>query len=180
MNPATERAPRRQVTERRARIQLLTGVHFNLRVVHWPQWPSRPAPSPQKRKSDAPAGKAVASRSVVPKKRDPRQAGIFDAPLPAFIGSQLRSSSPKRREASGGHTNSIRWLPHARPDRPRAGQAHHRSIRSRLDEQLPSDGRSAERAAKRFNSAEVARAGRLLQADDEAEGKTGYCQKGKR
>jgi DNA ligase D-like protein (predicted ligase) len=46
-------------------------------------------PPPQKRKSDLPAGNAVASRSVVPKKRDPRQAGIFDAPLPAFIQSQL-------------------------------------------------------------------------------------------
>jgi hypothetical protein len=71
-------------------------------VVHWPQWPSRPAPPPQKRKSDKPAGKAVASRSVVPKKRDPRQAGIFDAPLPAFIRSQLAKLVT---EAPGGE----RW-----------------------------------------------------------------------
>jgi bifunctional non-homologous end joining protein LigD len=46
-------------------------------------------PPPQKRKSDLPAGDAVASRAVVPKKRDPRQAGIFDRPLPAFIRPQL-------------------------------------------------------------------------------------------
>jgi hypothetical protein len=46
-------------------------------------------PPPQKRKSNLPAGDAVASRAVVPKKRDPRQAGIFDRPLPAFIGPQL-------------------------------------------------------------------------------------------
>jgi hypothetical protein len=46
-------------------------------------------PPPQKRKSDLPADDAVASRAVVPKKRDPRQAGIFDAPQPAFIRPQL-------------------------------------------------------------------------------------------
>jgi bifunctional non-homologous end joining protein LigD len=46
-------------------------------------------PPPQKRKSDLPAGNAVASRAVLPRKRDPRQAGIFDAPLPAFIRPQL-------------------------------------------------------------------------------------------
>jgi ATP-dependent DNA ligase len=46
-------------------------------------------PRPQKRKSDLPAGDAVASRAVLPRKRDPRQAGIFDAPLPAFIRPQL-------------------------------------------------------------------------------------------
>jgi hypothetical protein len=38
---------------------------------------------PQKRKSEV-QSEAVASRAVVPRKRDPRQAGIFDAPLPAF------------------------------------------------------------------------------------------------
>src|SRR5436305_9158533 len=48
--------------------------------------PRRP---PQKRKSDLPAGDAVASRAVLPRRRDPRQAGIFDAPLPGFIGPQL-------------------------------------------------------------------------------------------
>src|SRR4051794_26971116 len=36
-----------------------------------------------------PAGDAVASRAVVPRKRDPRQAGIFDAPLPGFVRPQL-------------------------------------------------------------------------------------------
>ncbi|MEA2859973.1 MAG: bifunctional non-ous end joining protein LigD [Methylobacteriaceae bacterium] len=46
-------------------------------------------PPPQKRTSDLPAGDAVASRAVVRSKRDPRQAGIFDAPLPAFIRPQL-------------------------------------------------------------------------------------------
>src|SRR3954451_17951391 len=46
-------------------------------------------PSPPKRKSDLPAGDAVANRAVVPRKRDPRQPGIFDAPLPAFIRPQL-------------------------------------------------------------------------------------------
>jgi DNA ligase D-like protein (predicted ligase) len=48
--------------------------------------PRRP---PQKRKSDLPADGAIASRAVLPRRRDPRQAGIFDAPLPAFIGPQL-------------------------------------------------------------------------------------------
>src|SRR5947209_9304218 len=48
--------------------------------------PRRP---PQKRKSDLPRGDAITSRAVVPRKRDPRQAGIFDAPLPAFIRPQL-------------------------------------------------------------------------------------------
>ncbi|MEA2758462.1 MAG: bifunctional non-ous end joining protein LigD [Methylobacteriaceae bacterium] len=46
-------------------------------------------PPPQTRKSDLPPGDAVASRAVLPRKRDPRQAGIFDAPLPAFIRPQL-------------------------------------------------------------------------------------------
>ena len=46
-------------------------------------------PRPQKRKSDLPAAEAVASRAVLPRKRDPRQAGIFDAPLPAFVRPQL-------------------------------------------------------------------------------------------
>jgi bifunctional non-homologous end joining protein LigD len=46
-------------------------------------------PPPKKRRSEQPTGDAVASRAVVPRKRDPRQAGIFDAPLPAFIGPQL-------------------------------------------------------------------------------------------
>jgi hypothetical protein len=46
-------------------------------------------PPPQKRKSGLPAGDAVASRAVVPKKRDPRQAGIFDRPLPAFVRLQV-------------------------------------------------------------------------------------------
>src|SRR3954447_20136143 len=36
-----------------------------------------------------PAGDAVASRAVVPRKRDPRQAGIFDTPLPRFVRPQL-------------------------------------------------------------------------------------------
>src|SRR3954451_6842787 len=36
-----------------------------------------------------PAGDAVASRAVVPRKRDSRQAGIFDAPLPRFVRPQL-------------------------------------------------------------------------------------------
>src|SRR5947209_12965242 len=48
--------------------------------------PRRP---PQKRKSDLPRGDAITSRAVIAKKRDPRQAGIFDAPLPAFIRPQL-------------------------------------------------------------------------------------------
>jgi bifunctional non-homologous end joining protein LigD len=46
-------------------------------------------PPRQKRKSDLPAGDAVASCAVVARKRDPRQAGIFDAALPAFIRPQL-------------------------------------------------------------------------------------------
>jgi ATP-dependent DNA ligase len=47
--------------------------------------PRRPTPP----KSDLAAGDAVASRAVVPRKLDARQAGIFDAPLPAFIRPQL-------------------------------------------------------------------------------------------
>jgi hypothetical protein len=43
-----------------------------------------------------------------------------------------------------------------------------------LTTQAPQDRR------KGLNSAEVARAGRLLQADEEAEGKTRHCEKGKR
>jgi hypothetical protein len=46
-------------------------------------------PPPQKRKSDLPRGDAIASRAVVPKKRDPRQSGLFDRPLPAFVRPQL-------------------------------------------------------------------------------------------
>ena len=46
-------------------------------------------PPPQKRKFDLPAGNAVASPAVVTRKPDPRQAGIFDARLPAFIRPQL-------------------------------------------------------------------------------------------
>jgi len=42
---------------------------------------------PQTRKSDMPA--ADASRAVVPRKRDPKQTGIFDAPLPALVRPQL-------------------------------------------------------------------------------------------
>src|SRR3954468_9477502 len=49
--------------------------------------PRRPRPS--KRKSDLTAGDAVASRAVVPRKRAPRQPGIFDAPLPPFVRPQL-------------------------------------------------------------------------------------------
>src|SRR3954447_3655508 len=49
-----------------------------------PRRPRRP-----KRKSNLAAGDAVASRAVVPSKRDPRQPGIFDAPLPPFIRPQL-------------------------------------------------------------------------------------------
>jgi bifunctional non-homologous end joining protein LigD len=50
--------------------------------------PPRRTP-PQKRKSNLPAGDAVISSAIVPKKRDPRQSGIFDAPLQAFIRPQL-------------------------------------------------------------------------------------------
>jgi bifunctional non-homologous end joining protein LigD len=46
-------------------------------------------PPPQKRKSNLPAGDAVASPGVVPRKRDPRQAGMFDAALPALVRPQL-------------------------------------------------------------------------------------------
>ena len=52
-------------------------------------------PPPQKRKSGLSAGDAVASRAVVPKKRDPRQSGIFNAPLPAFIRPQLAKLVPE-------------------------------------------------------------------------------------
>src|SRR3954466_8095545 len=45
--------------------------------------------TPPKRKSDLAVGDAVASRAVVPRKRHPRQPGIFDAPLPPFIRPQL-------------------------------------------------------------------------------------------
>lgn len=45
-------------------------------------------PPPQKRKSEV-RSEGVVSRVVVPKKRDPRQAGIFDAQLPAFVRPQL-------------------------------------------------------------------------------------------
>jgi DNA ligase D-like protein (predicted ligase) len=45
-------------------------------------------PPPQKRKADL-VSEVVASRVVVPNKRDPRQAGIFDRPLPAFVRPQL-------------------------------------------------------------------------------------------
>jgi hypothetical protein len=48
-------------------------------------------PPPQKRKSDLPVGEAVAGRAVLPRKRDLRQGGIFDAPLRAFIRPQLAS-----------------------------------------------------------------------------------------
>jgi bifunctional non-homologous end joining protein LigD len=48
--------------------------------------PRRP---PQTRKSDLPAGDAIASRAVVPKKRDPRQPALFDRLLPALIRPQL-------------------------------------------------------------------------------------------
>src|SRR5947209_6108480 len=58
-------------------------------MLHWAQGkPPRRSP-PQKRKSDLPAGDAVTGRAVLPRERDPRQAGIFDAPLPAFVRSQL-------------------------------------------------------------------------------------------
>jgi bifunctional non-homologous end joining protein LigD len=46
-------------------------------------------PTPPKRASDLAAGDGVASHAVVPRKRDPRQPGIFDAPLPPFIRPQL-------------------------------------------------------------------------------------------
>jgi hypothetical protein len=58
-------------------------------------------PPPQKRKSDLPARDVVASRAVVPKKRDPRQAGIFDAPLPAFIRPQLAKLVTEAPEGTG-------------------------------------------------------------------------------
>src|SRR3954449_13236400 len=48
-----------------------------------------PSPTPPKRKPDLAEDDAVASRAVVPRKRDPRQPGIFDAPLPPFIRPQL-------------------------------------------------------------------------------------------
>ena len=43
-----------------------------------------PARRPSKRKTDAPR-EAVADRAVVTKSADPRQAGLFDAPLPKWI-----------------------------------------------------------------------------------------------
>jgi hypothetical protein len=45
-------------------------------------------PRTQSRKS-ALTQEALASRAVVQNKRDPRQAGIFDRPLPAFVRPQL-------------------------------------------------------------------------------------------
>jgi hypothetical protein len=39
---------------------------------------------------------------VVPKNRDPRQAGIFDAPLPAFSRPQLARLVLRRPPASAG------------------------------------------------------------------------------
>jgi len=46
----------------------------------------------EKRKSDLRAGDAIISRAVLPRKRDSRQPGIFDAPLPAFVGRSWRNS----------------------------------------------------------------------------------------
>jgi hypothetical protein len=56
-------------------------------------------PPPQKRKSDLPAGDAVASRAIVPKRRNPRQAAVFDRPLPAFIRPQLAKLVTEAPEA---------------------------------------------------------------------------------
>ena len=36
-----------------------------------------------------PGGDAVVSRPAMPRRRDPQQAAIFDAPLPAFVRPQL-------------------------------------------------------------------------------------------
>jgi DNA ligase D-like protein (predicted ligase) len=55
-------------------------------------------PRTQSRKSGL-TQEAVASRAVVPRKRDRRQSGLFDAPLPAFVRPQL---SKLVREAPDG------------------------------------------------------------------------------
>jgi hypothetical protein len=62
-----------------------------------------PRRQPQKRKSDVPHGDAIASRAVVPRKRDPRQGGIFDAPLPAFVRPQLAKLVTEALKPSAGH-----------------------------------------------------------------------------
>jgi bifunctional non-homologous end joining protein LigD len=101
-------------------------------------------PLPQKRKSGLPPGDTVASRAVLPKKRDPRQAGIFDAPLPAFIRPQLAKLVT---EAPAGE----RWAHelkfdgyrmHARIDR---GLVQLITARSGLDwtDKYPTTGRGA-------------------------------------
>jgi hypothetical protein len=73
-----------------AALGRIPAEHFNFRVVHWRAVAKPPRrPPPQKRKSNLPAGDAVATRAIVPKKRDPRQSGMFDAPLPAFVRPQF-------------------------------------------------------------------------------------------
>jgi ATP-dependent DNA ligase len=78
---------RGRVIRNTARTSLKAGS--NLPVLHWRNGQAARRPPPQKRKSDLPAADAVASRAVLPKKRNPRQSGIFDAQLPAFIRPQL-------------------------------------------------------------------------------------------
>jgi bifunctional non-homologous end joining protein LigD len=57
-------------------------------------------PPPQKRKSDV-RSEAIKSPGGLPKKRDPRQAGIFNAPLPAFIRPQLAKLVTEAPEGRG-------------------------------------------------------------------------------
>jgi bifunctional non-homologous end joining protein LigD len=89
-------------------------------------------PPPQKRKSGLPAGDTVASRVVVPKKRDPRQAGIFDAPLPAFIRPQLAKLVPEapKGERWAHELKFDGYRMHARIDR---GRVQLITARSGLD-----------------------------------------------
>src|SRR3979411_2398584 len=91
--------------------------------------PRRP---PQKRKSDLPRTEAVTSRAVVPKKRDPRQGGIFDAPLPAFIRPQLAKLVTEAPEGDrwAHELKFVGYRMHARIDR---GRVQLITARSGLD-----------------------------------------------
>src|SRR3954447_9327123 len=85
-------------------------------------------PSSPKRKSEVPAGNAVASRAVVPRTRDPRQPGTFDAPRPRFVRPQLAKLVAGRRAL--GARAEVRWIPNARAHRWRKSAAHYRAIGS--------------------------------------------------
>ena len=97
-----------------------------------------PPRRPIERKTNAPRD-AVADRAIIPKQADPRQAGLFDAPLPKWIRPCLPTLVDKPPVGPQWvHQDQMGRLPRLCLHRRRQGDGPHPQ-RARLDVARPGD-----------------------------------------